>query len=277
MTVDTTMVVEFRVASANFRSGGIDFDTGSKERWEKTVSALRVWQPHIVLCQEMSERQPERLQAHLWATARALDMIPVLGPPTPLSTSGNFPAILVATSGGLTILDAGPAAYPLGSGTQPAWGEALVRVPGWAHPLRAYSIHLPARSSVEQRSQADRLASRIAELGELAIAGGDWNSYSRADVIDPADLEWAPRQLRPSRMRYGIGDGTLVPNYDVHDVLASVGLEDAAAILAPEQREPADLTATLIHGGRVDRIYLTWELTGAAARYLQRDTGGSDH
>jgi hypothetical protein len=70
----------------------------------------------------------------------------------------------------------------------------------------------------------------------------------------------------------------VVPNYDVHDVLASVGLEDAAALLASGHREPADLTPTGIHGGgRADRIYLTWELAGAAARYLQRDTGGSDH
>ena len=30
-------------------------------------------------------------------------------------------------------------------------------------------------------------------------------------------------------------------------------------------------------GGRVDPIYLTWELAGAPARYLQRDTGGSGH
>lgn len=60
--------------------------------------------------------------------------------------------------------------------------------------------------------------------------------------------------------------------------MRSVGLEDAAAILTPEQREPADLTTALIRGGgRVDRIYITWELAGAAARYLQRDTGGSGH
>ena len=168
MTIDTTMVVELRVAMANFCSGGIDPDTGSNERWEKTVSALRVWQPHIVLCQEMSARPPARLQAHLWATARALDMIPVLGPPTPLSISGNHPAILVAASGGLAILDAGPVACPPESGTEPAWCEALVRVPGWAYPIRAYSVHLPAQSSVEQQSQADRLASRIAELAAPA-------------------------------------------------------------------------------------------------------------
>ena len=61
-------------------------------------------------------------------------------------------------------------------------------------------------------------------------------------------------------------------------MLASVGLEDAAAFLTPGQRQPADLTATGINGGgRVDRIYLTFDLTEAAAAYIQQDTGGSDH
>jgi hypothetical protein len=104
------MVAELRVASANF--GGIGRDTDSTERWQKTVNALRVRQPHIVLCPEMSAGQPARLGAHLWSAANALGMIPLLGPPTPLSAIGNHPAILVAAGGGLGILDAGPAACP---------------------------------------------------------------------------------------------------------------------------------------------------------------------
>jgi hypothetical protein len=114
-----------------------------------------------------------------------------------------------------------------------------VRVPGWARSLRAYSVDLPWRSSVEQRSEADRLATRIAELaeaGELAVAGGNWNSYGRADLIMPAALEGAPLYLRPSRMRYSPQDQNLTPNYDVHDVLAGVGMEDAAAVRTPELR-----------------------------------------
>jgi len=278
MTSSTTIVPELKIASANFGSGGIDRATGSTERWEKTISALRAWQPHIVLCQEISALTPGGLRAHLWATANALDMIPLLGPPTPLSLTGNHPAILISTSAGLAILDAGPAAYPTGSGPQPAWCEALVQVPGWRHPLHAYSVHLPPRSSTEQRSQADRLASRIAELGELAIAGGDWNSYGRADPVSAIALAAQPPHLRPPRMRYTAHDQTVTPNYDVHDVLASVGMEDAAAFLQPGQREPADLTATGTgNGGRIDRLYLTFELTEAAARYIQQDTGGSDH
>jgi len=138
-------------------------------------------------------------------------------------------AVLVAVSEGLVIEDASPV-WPSGDGPQPAWCEALVQVPGWAQSLRAYSVDLPWRSSVEQRSQADRLATRIAELGrlgELAVAGGNWNSYGRADPVMPATLGTAPHHLRPSRMRYSPQDGNLTPNYDVHDVLASVELEDA--------------------------------------------------
>lgn len=276
MTIST--LPELRIASANFGFGGIDRATGSTERWEKTISALRAWQPHIVLCQEISALTPGGLRAHLWATANVLDMIPLLGPPTPLSLTGNHPAILIAASAGLAILDAGPAAYPPGSGPQPAWCEALVQVPGWRRPLHAYSVHLPPRSSTEQRSQADRLASRIAELGELAIAGGDWNSYGRADPVSAIALAHQPPHLRPPRMRYTPHDQTVTPNYDVHDVLASVGMEDAAAFLPPGQRQPADLTATGTgNGGRIDRLYLTFDLTQAAARYIQQDTGGSDH
>ena len=68
-------------------------------------------------------------------------------------------------------------------------------------------------------------------------------------------------------MRYTPQDRTLSPNYDVHDVLASVGLHDAAAVLAPGRRDPHDLApAGTSRGGRVDRVYLTGELAGAASR-----------
>jgi hypothetical protein len=50
----------------------------------------------------------------------------------------------------------------------------------------------------------------------------------------------------------------VLPNYDVEDALASVGMEDAAAIPTPEQRDPAELTPTRTRRGRrADRIYLT--------------------
>jgi endonuclease/exonuclease/phosphatase family metal-dependent hydrolase len=278
MTTSTSLLPELKIAAANFHSGGIDHATGSTVRWEKTISALRAWQPHIVLCQEISAVTPADLRAHLWATANALGMIPLLGPPTPLSVTGNHPAILIRGSAGLTVLDSGPPDYPPGTGTQPAWCEALVKAPGWPYPLHVYSVHFPARSSTEQRSQADRLACRIAQLGELAVAEGGWNCYGRADEMSPATLDFSPLHLRPPRVQYLPQDQTLMANYDVHDVLAAVGMVDAVAFLRPEQRQPAELTVTGINGrGRVDRFYLTFDLTEAAVRYVQQDTGGSDH
>lgn len=273
---------ELRIAVANFGSGGIA--AGGTQRWEtsmrwdKTVSVLREWQPHIVLCQEISAAAPGGLRAHLWTTANTLGMIPLLGPPSPGPATGD-PAILVAASVGLVILDTGPPGWPPGAGTWPAWCEGLMQVPGWAHPLRGYSVDLPWRSSVEQRSQADQLAARIAELadlGELAVAGGNWSSYGRADAITPAALDLLPLALRPSRMRYSPQDRTLTPNYAVHDVLASVGMEDAAAILASGTHDLADL-APAGNGARADRIYLARDLVAAAARYVRQDIGDPGH
>jgi hypothetical protein len=282
MTISTSILPEVRIAVANLRPSSIDTDSTVRVRWDqavrwdKTVSALRAWQPHLVLCQEISATAPGGLRTHLWTTANTLDMIPLLGPPFPVT--GNRPAILVAASAGLMILDAGPTTCPPGTGAQPAWCEALVQVPGWAHPLRAYSVDLDSCSSVEQLSQADHLASRIAGLGELAVAGGNWNSYGRADLITPTTLEFTPLHLRPSRIRYTAQDRTLAPNYDVHDMLASVGVEDVFGVLTPGQRGPDDLTpGGTSSGGRVDRIYLTQDLADAATRYARQDIGDSDH
>ena len=219
---------------------------------------------------------PGSRRGQLWITANTLGMIPLLGPPAPFPATGTHPAILVAASTGLVILDAGPAWFP-GVSIQPAWCEALVRVPGWTHPMRVYSVDLPAHSSVEQRSQADQLAGRIAGLGELAVAAGNWNSWGRADTIPATALDLAPPHLRPARMRYTPQDRTLTPNYDVHDVLASVGLEDAA-VLTSGQRHSYDLgPAGTSSSGRVDRIYLTWDLADAAARYARQDIRDSEH
>jgi hypothetical protein len=283
MATRRSILSELRIAVANFRPGGMDTGSTSRwdqaMRWDKTVSALRAWQPHLVLCQEISATASGGLRAHLWTTANTLDTIPLLGPPSPGPVTGDHhPAILVAASAGLVILDAGPTVGLPGMDAQPAWCEALVQVPGWTHPLRAYSVDLGSRSSVEQRSQADRLASRIAGTGELAVAGGNWDSYGRADAITPAALDFAPLHLRPSRMRYTPQDRTLTPNYDVHDVLASVGLEDVFAVLTPGQREPDDLMpGGTRSGGRVDRFYLTRDLTDAAARFARQDIGDSEH
>jgi hypothetical protein len=262
-----------RIASVNLQYGGLSED-GDDARWCKSVGALTDQDPHVVLVQEMTAR-PVRLQEHLWRTANELGMIPVLGPPSPDSFSGNHTAILVAARAGLVILDTGPPAVSPGSGP-PAWCQALVGFPGIRHPVCFYSVHLPARSSVAQLLEAERLASRIAQRGELAVAGGDWNCYAPADMLTPATLASLPRHLRPPRMRAGVA-GAWEANYDVHHALAAAGLTDAAGFLHPAQRDPRELTPTGIGGGRVDRFYVTGPLTGAIQRYEQRDTGGSDH
>lgn len=67
------------------------------------------------------------------------------------------------------------------------------------------------------------------------------------------------------------------PSYDVDDILTGTGLADAAG-LPPDRRDPPSLAATSIHDdGRIDRFYLTPGLPGAAERYIQAETGGSDH
>jgi hypothetical protein len=85
----------------------------------------------------------------------------------------------------------------------------------------------------------------------------------------PAALEAVPPHLRPSRMRYSPQDSNLTPNYDVHDVLACVGMED----VVPAPDDPEGTSAT----GRVDRIYLARDLAGVEVRCVQQDTRDSGH
>ncbi len=267
---------ELRIAVANFGPGGAGAERWDAAMfWDETVSVLRAWQPHIVLGQEISASAPGGLRAHLWLTANTLGMVPLLGPPGPGSATVSHPAVLVATGAGLVIEDASPA-WVSGGGAQPAWCEALVRVPGWPQLLRACSVDLPWRSGVEQRSQADRLATRVAELaglGELALAGGNWNSYGRSGPVTAAGLDAVPLHLRPSRTRYSPQDRTLTPNYEVHDVLACVGMQDAAAVLAPALSDPDDRAPA---AAQAVRIYLMRNLAGTATRYERpgpRDSG----
>lgn len=272
----TIFAEQLRIVSANLYEGGIDTDTGSDARWHRTIDALAGWEPHIVLIQEMRSPSPQHtLRQHLYRTANALSMMPVLGPVSPEIGSGNYPAILVSKA--LTIIDDGPWPAP---GTPPAWCYALVQIPGIPHPIRFYSVHLPARSVTSQLGWAEYLANRIAQLGELSIAGGDWNGFARGDAaqLTPQHLERLPPHLIPPRMRFNAARERL-PNYDVHDVLDSVGLIDAAAFMPAECREPRELTPTGHSGvGRIDRFYATPHTLAAAMRcYRQQDTGGSDH
>lgn len=263
-----------RIVSANMEEGGLDAD-GSTARWERSIAALGAWSPDVVCVQEMAARRdPRRLRAHLWATANALAMSPVLG--SEGGTSGNHPAILVNPAR-LTVLDEGPP--PRGPGHDPAWCEVLVTAGPDGPVLCVYSAHLPPGSAAEQLMHAQRLANRIAQRGEHAIAAGDWNSWSPADPLEAPVLEAMPPHLRPARMHARPGQ-PLTANHDVHATLAAVGLVDAAAGLDPARRDPPDLVPTGINGGgRVDRIYVTSELwaCGAVMSYAQKDGGGSDH
>jgi hypothetical protein len=278
MSTGAGILPELRIALVNFGPSGIEEGSAgrweSAMRWDTTISVLRAWHPHIALCQEISVGVPGGLRTQLWPTVNTLGMVPLLGPPSPDSALGNHPAVLVSVGEGLTVEDAS-LSWPPGDGTESAWCEALVQVPGWARSLRMYSVDLPWRSSVEQRSQADRLATRIAELaevGELAIAGGNWNSFSRTDPIMPGTLEAMPLHLRPSRTRYSPRDRSLAPNYDVHDVLAGVGMEDAAAARIPTQSDGVGQPSADI---QLNRIYLIRDLVGAVVRYVHQDTRDS--
>ena len=200
-------------------------------------------------------------------------MTPVLGPPTPGSASGNHPAVLVATTAGLAILDTGP---PRPARPESAWCDARVTIPGIPHPVWFTSVHLPPKSGTSQRIYAERLACLNASRGGLAVIGGDFNSYAPADHITRHALEQLPVDLRPARMRHG--PGGLEPDYRVHQALAATGLADAAAELPPGRRTPPQLTPTGITGGaRADRIYVSTALVPALTRYEQAATGGSDH
>jgi len=93
-----------RIVSANIEEGGLD-PCGSTARWDRTVTALGAWSPDVVCVQEMAARRdPRRLRAHLWATANALGMFPLLG--SEGGISGNHPAILVRPAR-LVVLDEG--------------------------------------------------------------------------------------------------------------------------------------------------------------------------
>lgn len=263
-----------RIVSANLEEGGLDAD-GSRARWERSVAAIGSFVPDVVCVQEMAARRdPRRLRAHLWATANVLGMIPVLG--SEGGVSGNHPAILVSPRR-LVIVDDGPP--PRGPGHDPAWCEALIQVRGGGPVFRAYSVHLPPGSAVEQLRHAERLANLAAQRGELAVIAGDWNCYAPADQITAEALAGQPPHLRAARMHLKDGQ-PVAANYGVHETLAAVGLNDAASGLDPDRRVPCDLTPTGINGaGRVDRFYITRELNdaGAARAYAQRDGGGSDH
>lgn len=182
-------------------------------------------------------------------------------------------AVLVSPD--LEVMSAGPP-VPVPGSSAPAWAEAVIRIPGVRHELAVWSVHLPARSAALQRVQAEWLASRLAQEGRLTILGGDWNSIPRGEKSAEEDLRAMNPHLRASRM-VRVNDWELKPDYAVDDVLRTTGLEDAAACLPADRREPPGLAATGRSGTRADRFYATAQLVPALCGYRQTDEGGSDH
>lgn len=292
------------VASVNLQYGGVSTQGDASSLEEKTLAVLHRWEPHVLLLQEVTARTDDAMTlaprvpvtwaeqeqlaarraasadratiAHLTRIADGLGMtIASLGPPRTELFRRMHNAVLVRPE--LEVVRSGPP-VPVPGSSNPAWAEAVIRVPGARHELAVYSVHLPPRSAALQRAQAEWLASHVAQEGRLSILGGDWNSIPRTEEWDDAALRPLNPHLRASRMTRG-NDLQLHPDYTVDDMLRAMGTEDAAACLAPDQRDPPDLAATGPSGIRVDRFYLTPELTRAAGAcgYRQTAEGGSDH
>jgi hypothetical protein len=263
---------ELRVVVANMQFGGISREDLSLDRWDKIIERISTWNPHVLLCQEMTALLPFRFRKHLWRTANALDLMPVAGPATPQSVSGNHPAVFVSPV--FTILDDGPPRSPW-SGLEPCWCDLTLSLPGLVERLHVYSVHMPPRSGTLQRIYAEWLSSLIADEGLPAIVAGDWNSYSRQGPHP--DLEQQPPHLVPARMHLD-RDGNRSVNTTVHDLLYHVAHLRDVALLAPAGRRiPPAIVPTGITGGRGDRAYVTKDLADMVTRFEQAGTGGSDH
>jgi endonuclease/exonuclease/phosphatase family metal-dependent hydrolase len=268
---------QFRLVAVNMEHGGVK--SGDDAPWRASMAVLRDWDPDVVLVQEMCSPSGKvaGLRAHVWRTANELDMVPVLGPPTPQAVTANHPAILVSRR--LRILDDGPPLWDSGGGTWPAWCSVLVQVPGLPFPLALYSVHLPARCAEEQKAQAQRLASLMVQSGVISVAGGDWNCLAD-DGYTHDQLAVMPAHLRPPRMlaRHRGGVLELEPNLDVHDTMTGAGLVDVTASVPAELRYPPELCTTSVHGGgRIDRDYATDGVQDTVEQHIQMATGGSDH
>ncbi|MFI0411834.1 endonuclease/exonuclease/phosphatase family protein [Actinomadura sp. 3N508] len=267
----------FRIALINWCYGGVD--GGADRRWQQTVDVLRATGPHVVLCQEFGVPQPALRQSrYVQRTSNALGMQAVLGPVPPGARSALHTAILVDTrTTGWRVTDTGPYTHTRFGGTQAAsWCVVELDIPGLPLPLHCVSVHLPARSAVDQLSQAQMLAALIAAMEGLVLVGGDINTYPRGGPpVTTDELECLPPHLRVTRCWTG-ADGRLQANHDVDDVFVRAGLLDIAAHLPADRRTPPKLRATGKGGARVDRAYGSPELLTAATGYWQVGIG-SDH
>jgi hypothetical protein len=162
---------EIRISSANLHDGGIG-PGGTTARREQSAGALRDWQPHLVLVQELFAPGEELVRRHFRALANATGLEPcALGlrrGSRPLRTG------ILADTTVLEILDEGP---PPGRDA-PYWAEATVQHRATGTILSVASVHAPATSAAGQLAEAQRLATRTAQRGQLAIDRGDWNCYT---------------------------------------------------------------------------------------------------
>lgn len=263
------MISELRVASVNLENGGLG--EGGRRR-QASVAVLREMRPHLVLVQELFAPGEERVRREFRTLANALGMEPcALGQPR---GSKRLRTGILADVSVLEILDDGPGSYL----DAPFWAQATVAVRESGTVLDIYSVHAPATTAAGQLAEAERLATRITDPARKvpAIAGGDWNCYSRH--ADLGDLGALSPHLRPARMRRGL-DGQLAANYDVHDVLTFAGLTDPVPLLPPDRREPPEPPGTGSHPVALIDEFFLWpgELLRAVCRYDQRPNEGSDH
>lgn len=260
-----------RIASANILDGGVSRD-GTTARREQSAAALRDWAPHLILVQELYAPGEELVREHFRALANAAGLEPVaLGLPR---GSRRLRTGILADTTMFEILDDGPAPVP----DAPFWAEALVKIRAAGTLLAITSVHAPATTAAGQRAEAERLATRIAQRGKLAITAGDFNCYTPDDALTGDELRKLPPHLRPARIHRD--GGQLSANYDVHETLTCVGMADPVPALPPDRRHPPHPPGTGSHPrARIDRFYL-WpagELISAVTCYHQKPNPGSDH
>lgn len=261
---------ELRIVSMNLLDGGVDPD-GTAVRRDQSAALLNAWKPHLVLLQELCAPE-DRARRRFRALANATGLEPcAFGQPR--GSKGQRCGILADTRT-LAVIDDGPPA----TRDAPFWAEAAVQVRADGTMLNVTSVHAPSTTGTGQLTEAERLATRTAQRGALAVAGGDWNCYTPDDQLTPDDLAGLEAHLLPARTLPS--GGRLAGNYRVHDVLTAVGMTDPVPELPPDLRDPPVPPGTgSAPGARIDRFYL-WpghDLLPAVRRYEQKPNPGSDH
>lgn len=268
---------EIRLVTANLHYGGIDARTGDNTDLRRTIAALTDFEPTIVGLQEVDAPNPRNLWSATHRIANALGMQPVLGPSAAMgAATGGHTAILIRTADtGIKIIDQWP--HHGAAGLRLPWCNATVTIPGLPRPLEVYSVHLPARSSVDQLRHAQAICSYITEHDKDALVVGDMNSFARRGHTPTAEeLAALPRHLRLSRMTL-TADGSLAADYRVDDTFVlQAELVDLAAEIAERDGHPERLVQTGHGAARIDRCYghRRWAI---AAQSWQQLKIGSDH